>query len=66
MNAVLDEIRQKENLGNRNRERIKFLEERRVQLDKAIADANKTISETSGVVEELAAKRKKNRPGWKP
>ncbi|HPR30080.1 MAG TPA: hypothetical protein PLI03_12065, partial [Chitinophagales bacterium] len=26
------------------------------QLDKAIADANKTISETSGVVEELAAK----------
>ncbi|HQU76944.1 MAG: chromosome segregation protein SMC [Chitinophagales bacterium] len=56
MNAMLDEIRQKENLGNLNRERIKFLEERRVQLDKAIADANKTISETSGVVEELAAK----------
>nr|HPR30218.1 AAA family ATPase [Chitinophagales bacterium] len=37
MNAMLDEIRQKENLGNLNRERIKFLEERRVQLDKAIA-----------------------------
>lgn len=56
MNTLLDEIRQKENLGNLNRERIKFLEERKVHLEKAITDAATIIQDSREAVTRLEQK----------
>ncbi len=56
MNALLDEIRQKENLGNLNRERSKFLLERKGHLQQSISETTTVIEETSQLVAQLEEK----------
>ncbi len=55
-NELLDDIRQKENLSNLNKERLKFLEERKVQLLETIATSKSTIEDTRQSVAELEQK----------
>lgn len=56
MNALLDEIRQKENLGNLNRERSKFLLERKQHLQQSISETSLVIEETGQLVAQLEEK----------
>lgn len=46
LNALLDEIRKKENDNNLGKERIKFLDEKQVSLKKSIAETQELIEKT--------------------
>lgn len=53
LNALTDEIRNKENDANLGRERIKFLEEKKVTLGNSISGAEAFISDTASDIERL-------------
>ncbi|MEZ5015080.1 MAG: chromosome segregation protein SMC [Chitinophagales bacterium] len=53
LNAIINEIHTKENDANISKERIKFLEEKQVSLERSIAEAEEYIQGTEGDIAAL-------------